>query len=411
MRVLLTGTTHFSDMQGGVQRVVLDEATELRELGWDVWVLATGKASQPEHELHEGIHLLRYAPGQVPSWHPSRRTAHQRAAKAVLSRNLPEVDAIHGQAPLSYLAAIDFCGDRAHRAYTVQSPVRDEMAIVWKKSGFARRLISPIGLEMLNKIERQCIQRSTTVTALSRFTVDCIAKIHGHGSAKSVHVTPGWCETSKFAPIDDRARAKASLGWRTDVPVLFTLRRLVPRMGLDRLLQACSLLDRRGIPFHLMIGGSGPLRAELESQSQSLGLAERVTFLGRIDDHILPKAYAACDAFVLPTAELECFGLIALEALAAGRPVLATPVGSIPEILNGFEPQWLAKSASSEDIAELLNAYLQGALPNHSPAKLHEQTHAEYGRQKRLPEFIHRNFGALVSASLSKSPGLLLQHQ
>jgi glycosyltransferase involved in cell wall biosynthesis len=48
-----------------------------------------------------------------------------------------------------------------------------------------------------------------------------------------------------------------------------------------------------------------------------------VTFLGRVEDRLLPLAYAACDAFVLPTRALECFGLIALEALSAGRPVLS----------------------------------------------------------------------------------------
>ena len=116
--------------------------------------------------------------------------------------------------------------------------------------------------------------------------------------------------------------------------------------------------------------------------------------MGRIDDDLLPMAYGACDAFVLPTAELECFGLIALEALAAGRPVLATPVGAIPEILSRFEPAWLATSANSADLASLLIGHLRGMTPQHSPQQLHEQASREFGRTKLMPRFVEAVFGA-----------------
>jgi glycosyltransferase involved in cell wall biosynthesis len=137
-----------------------------------------------------------------------------------------------------------------------------------------------------------------------------------------------------------------------------------------------------------MIGGSGSLRGKLEAQAESLGLGKSVTFLGRLEDRQLPLAYAACDAFVLPTAELECFGLIALEALSAGRPVLATPVGAIPEIIRKVEPLWLARSADPQDIADLLRQYLAGDLPEHAAEKLHNQIQSEYNSQDGMNEFL-----------------------
>jgi len=395
MRALIASLAHFCDSHGGVQRVVQDEAIELRDRGWEVWVIAAGKGPQSEHELSDGIHLLRYVPQQVSPWNPARRFVHQRAASAVLARHLPKIDAVHGHAPLSYLAAIDLYGRHVPRCYTLQSPVRMEMAIVWRNSGFFRRLVSPIALAALHDIEEECVRRSNVLTALSQFTIDCVAKVHSPQMARRFRVTPAWCETSKYIPIEDRARAKRELGWPTDIPVLFTLRRLVPRMGLDRLLIACSLLHRQGVPFHMMIGGAGPLRAALEEQARQLGLSLRVSFLGRIDDQLLPMAYGACDAFLLPTAELECFGLIALEALASGRPVLATPVGSIPEIMSRFESGWLSRSAGAEDFADLMRSYFSGTLPEHTSAELHERTHREYGRWKLLPAFVDSTFGAL----------------
>jgi glycosyltransferase involved in cell wall biosynthesis len=321
-------------------------------------------------------------------WNPARATSHQTAAATVLARHLPAVDAIHGHVPLTYRAALDFYGLRPHKCYTIHSPAKLEMALVWKKSGLARRIAAPAGLAMINRIERACLRESQAISALSQFTIDCIASIHGPAGAERVKLIPGWVETDRYVPVADRNAVKEQLGWPRDKPVLFTLRRLAPRMGLDRLLDACARLRGKCTRFHLVIGGSGPMRAQLEEQTRSFALDDSVTFLGRVEDEMLPLCYAACDAFVLPTTELECFGLIALEALAAGRPVLATPVGAIPEIVSRFEPMWLSRSAASRDIAELLDDYLGGRRPFHAPEELHEGVHRAFARSKLLPEFV-----------------------
>jgi glycosyltransferase involved in cell wall biosynthesis len=311
----------------------------------------------------------------------------------VLARHLPQVDTIHGHIQLAYLAALNFYGDTVHSCYTIHSPARMEMAIAWRNSSFLRRLTAPIGLQIINRMEEECLSRTRVVTALSQYTIDCISKIHGTELAKAVRLIPGWVDTSRFVPVEDRRRAKAQLRWPTDLPILFTLRRLVPRMGLDRLLIASHRLLGEGLRFHLMIGGSGSLQGRLEEQVRALGLSNSVTFLGRVEDQYLPLAYAACDAFVLPTAELECFGLIALEALSAGRPVLATPVGAIPEIIRQFEPSWLARSAEIEGIVDLLRQYLNDKLPQHAPVQLHDQIDRDYSREQVLEDFIRITIG------------------
>jgi glycosyltransferase involved in cell wall biosynthesis len=394
MKVLLVAVGHYHDLPGGATKIVLDEATELVSRGKEVWVLARGNPSLPEYELKDGIHLLRYVPAKAAPWNTRRGSVHQRAATAVLTRHLPQVDTIHGHIQLAYLAALDLYGDAVHSCYTIHSPAKMEMAIVWSNSSFLRRLAGPIGLVVINRMEEECLRRSRVVTALSQYTIDCIKKIHGNEFAKKVRLIPGWVDTSRFVPSEDRGRLKAQLGWPTDLPILFTLRRLVPRMGLDRLLDASQRLLGEGLKFHLMIGGSGSLRDALKRHTDKLGLSNSVTFMGRMEDRYLPLAYAACDAFVLPTAELECFGLIALEALSAGRPVLATPVGAIPEIIRQFEPSWLARSAEVEGIADLLRQYLTNKLPEHTPVQLHEQINRDYRREKVLDEFIEIAVGS-----------------
>ena len=155
--------------------------------------------------------------------------------------------------------------------------------------------------------------------------------------------------------------------------------------------RSCGDTGEKGIDFQIMVGGEGEQRASLEARARALGVSDNVVFIGYVEDQQLPLCYAACDAFVLPTAELECFGLIALEALAAGRPVLGTSVGAIPEILSQLNEDWLALSASAQDIAALLERFLRGKLESPKPEALHTFVADAYSKQRLV--------GTLVDAA------------
>jgi glycosyltransferase involved in cell wall biosynthesis len=286
---------------------------------------------------------------------------------------------------LSYQAACDLYGDQAKTFYTVHSPAAKEMEIEWPKKGIRGWLQHGIGLPWLNHIERSCLLRSQQVTALSEFTKGLLIRALGEPLARTVSIVPGWVDLNRFTIVADRKTAKLRLAWPTDRPVLFTLRRLVPRMGIDRLLWATRKLLGGGLDFQLMIGGTGPLRSKLEKLGHDLHLSSRVRFLGHVPDSHLPLMYAACDAFVLPSTALECFGLIAIEALACGRPVIASPLAAIPEILNRFEPRWMARSASKEAIAELLADFLLGKLPIHPAEELRSVVARHYDSHSAIP--------------------------
>ena len=100
--------------------------------------------------------------------------------------------------------------------------------------------------------------------------------------------------------------------------------------------------------------------------------------LGGLSQAQLAKAYAACDAFVIPTHALECFGLIAVEALASGVPVLSTNVGALPETIAPLESQWIMH-ADAAAIAHQLERFLRGELPRHTPQELRAYAHAHFG--------------------------------
>ena len=105
-------------------------------------------------------------------------------------------------------------------------------------------------------------------------------------------------------------------------------------MGIDNLIEAfhrSKILRQKGL---LLIGGKGLLEDRLKSMVENYDLHGSIRFLGHIPEIDLPQKYQAADFFVLPTRNLEGFGLVILEAMASGTPVLGTPVGAIPEVIG-----------------------------------------------------------------------------
>jgi glycosyltransferase involved in cell wall biosynthesis len=122
-------------------------------------------------------------------------------------------------------------------------------------------------------------------------------------------------------------------------------------MGLEALIRMMARL-RGVIPrLQLLVGGDGPLHSEIERQAKALGLEDCVRLLGFIPESALPDYYRAADLFVLPTAQLEGFGLVTVEALASGTPVFGTRIGATEEILGQLDPSLLSSGTDAESLA------------------------------------------------------------
>ncbi|MDE7024557.1 MAG: glycosyltransferase [Paramuribaculum sp.] len=106
--------------------------------------------------------------------------------------------------------------------------------------------------------------------------------------------------------------------------IVFFLGRLIGYKGVDQLVEAASKLPDN---YVVLIGGSGPLRDQLESQILTLGLGHKVHMLGRIPDESLPAYYTACHLFCLPSVmKTEAFGVVQIEAMSLGKPIVATRI-------------------------------------------------------------------------------------
>lgn len=395
MRIVITALHYHPDQPGGAQRLALEHASFLAELGHEVWLVSQDLGrTREEHTFRDKIHVLRYPSPKFGGFDFRRITAHQKQTRMLLRRYVGrEVDLVHGHSLLNYAGTLALYGSGTRRCYTVHSPTYLEILARDRQVPRLERLRLFATAWLTHRIECRCLENSHVITVLSNYTADLLRNLHGPVFEAKTRVIPGWVDSARFQIIQDYNKARSELGWPLEIPVLFTLRRLVPRMGLDRFLCALKQVELTGRRFHAIIGGDGPLRADLEMRAAKLGLVDKVRFIGLVRDVDLPKMYAAADAFVLPTRELECFGLIALEALACGRPVLATPVGAIPEVINNFDPRWLARDESSEAIAEILIDFLNGKIPGRTPESLRQTVMGRYSGEKVLAQLFAASLG------------------
>jgi glycosyltransferase involved in cell wall biosynthesis len=155
-----------------------------------------------------------------------------------------------------------------------------------------------------------------------------------HGTRARWRVIPSGVDVDRFADTPAVAEAKQALGLDPRRPVVGTVGRLEARKGHARFLDAARVLlaSANGLRPQLLIVGDGPLRASLAQQADALGVADSVHFTGALADVRVPLA--AMDVFVLPS-DAEGMSNALLEAMAAGRPVVATAVGGTVEVLEG----------------------------------------------------------------------------
>jgi glycosyltransferase involved in cell wall biosynthesis len=226
---------------------------------------------------------------------------------------------------------------------------------------------NPLLSAVKKRIESAVYRRATRVIVLSHAFADLLRRDYGISDDR-IRIVPGAADISRFAIDCTRMQARERLRWPQNKRILITVRRLVSRMGLERLIEAMAIVVAHDPDTILYIAGKGRLRTALEERVSALKLDQHVSFLGFVPDDELPLVYRAADLNVVPTRALEGFGLVAVEALAAGTPSMVTPVGGLPEVISALSQELVFASASVEDIARGLSAVLSGsiALPDAS---------------------------------------------
>jgi glycosyltransferase involved in cell wall biosynthesis len=221
---------------------------------------------------------------------------------------------------------------------------------------------SRLSVALKQQLEQWVYNRCDRFITLSQAFADILHQDYNIPYHK-IHIIPGGINTETFSITHSRQQAREKMGFPSDRPILFTPRRLVQRVGIDKLLDALSIVQQQCPEVWLAIAGKGHQRQSLEQQAETLGLSQNVKFLGYVPDEQLPLCYQAADLTIVPSQALEGFGLILLESLACGTPVLSTPVGGMPEVLRPLDPNLVTASPSADSIATRILDFLQARLP------------------------------------------------
>ncbi|MFH1855699.1 MAG: glycosyltransferase family 4 protein [Candidatus Omnitrophota bacterium] len=193
---------------------------------------------------------------------------------------------------------------------------------------------------------------------LSNFSRQCLINAYRQSSDKII-VIPGGVDINKFVPAINKNTLRDNLALPKDKIILLTARRLAARMGLENLIYAIKKVSKSNRNIFLVIIGDGFLRAKLKEIIKQENLERYIVLQGPVNMEKIPVYYQASDVFIMPTEHDEWFGLVTIEALSCGVPVLGTPIGGIAEILTNIDKNLLFSGTSSSDMAAGIFKFLE----------------------------------------------------
>ena len=144
--------------------------------------------------------------------------------------------------------------------------------------------------------------------------------------------------------------------------IFVSVRRLTNRMGQKDLIDAFNIVLKQSPNCYLYLIGNGLNKIDYEQQIEKLGISGRVKILSEVSDNQLPLWYAAADVSIVPSNSLEGFGLVVLESLACGTPVIATKCAGLEELVAEWNSQFLVDIGSSNKLAAKMFDFLNGNL-------------------------------------------------
>ncbi|MGH9276704.1 MAG: glycosyltransferase family 4 protein, partial [Acidimicrobiales bacterium] len=276
---LMLGGDWHHDRPGGLNRYVADLAAALRRDGIRTRATVVGPAANAP--------VGTVAASSARQFLPVRLWSYARAA----GRLAGEVDLVDAHFAL-YAGAPTVAGRLRRLPLVVhfQGP--------WADEDFAAGTLRRARVRAKRLTELAVYRRAAAFVTLSAAFKRILVERYGV-APWDVHVIPPGVDLGTFRPGDpESARRRVGVDGRG--PVVVTVRRLVPRMGLDVLLDAWATIDP-GLGARLLIVGEGPERSPLHAKAEAMGLSSSVRFLGRVDEDLLVACYQAADVSVVPS--------------------------------------------------------------------------------------------------------------
>jgi glycosyltransferase involved in cell wall biosynthesis len=328
LRVLQIGK-YFPPHRGGIESHLRDLCSELRKFV-DLKVLVANDGFRRDRATVEGVDVIRLARAMTLF-----STPICPAMISSIRRDRADIVHLHLPNPAAAIACL------------LARPA-GALVITWHSDVVRQRRL----VRLYQPLERLLLRDCAAIVATSRAYISSSPVLRQH--AGRCHVIPHGISTGQFD--DDRVDRSlvSELRRRFGPRIILSVGRLVHYKGIKFLVRAMATVDAK-----LLVVGEGPLRRALEEEAARNGVSDRVIFLGEIDGN-LASYYHACDVFALPSCDRsEAFGIVQLEAMACGKPVVNTQIDSgvpfaSPDGITGITVQ----PGSPDAIAAALNRLL-----------------------------------------------------
>jgi len=333
---------------GGIARHCYGLTRALVKLGHEVHLVTLEFPGAPDFEDVEGVKVYRV---KIELGHPNFITwtfifNHFLEKKVASLSNQVDFDVVHihdwlttstGIAAKNYLNKPMVC--------TVHST----------EVGRVQQLRSPDSY-MIDGLEWWMMYEAKSVIMCSNSMTREISD-HFHLPSEKVSVIPNAIDTSEYKRNVNKEAVKSRYGIGPYEKLVLFIGRLVPQKGVEHLVRAVPLIVKQHGEARFLIAGDGWSRGHLEGMAASTGHGDKIHFLGFIPDSERVELLMSADVLVIPSI-YEPFGIVALEGMAAGVPVVASNIGGLSEIVEHDRTGMLAYAGNPESIAWCVNKAL-----------------------------------------------------
>jgi glycosyltransferase involved in cell wall biosynthesis len=327
---------------GGIEKVAYEQSKRLIESGYEFNVLTSKVKGQNDHST-KGMRIFPYQSIKLTERFGVPYPILRIEAYKKFDQTIKKCDLVH-----------------AHGHVYMSSCLAGIIATKYKKPFIVTQHNTFIDYKsILNIIEhlndftigKSVLQRADKILTVSKETMKYVLKLGADKSKTSVMYNG--VDTNIFYS-GNKNDSRKILDLPKKPKIIFSLRRLVYKNGLDTLIESAALVAKNKPDILFVIAGKGPSRKLIEESIKELGIEDNIKLTGFVPDKLLPIYYNAADCFVLPSASGEGLPLVLLEAMACGLPVIATTVGGSPEIINHQQNGFLIPPRNPKAMAKAI---------------------------------------------------------
>lgn len=389
---------------GGMNVYVRELTRQLGRLGVHVDVFTRSQDEHVPHVLHDlgyGNRVVHVPAGpETPL--PKQELANHipefvEGVKAFACEKGIKYDLIHSHYWMSGLAAASLSDLWAGAPILHMFHTLGEM-----KNRVARTEAEREGEYRING-ERQVLRRANRIVVATLAELTQLRFLYKADASKLVVIPPG-VDVSHFYPIPSD-EAKMYVGLKPEDRMVLFVGRIEPLKGVDTLIQAmcCLQLKDKRRPVHLAIIGGDPSAsreqmtaemARLQKLCDELAMGQTVVFLGMRDQDKLPYYYSAAEVLVMPS-HYESFGMVALEAMACGTPVIASEVGGLAYLVRDGETGFTIPDQEPEKLCEKISWLLNDPELHESMSRRAVEYAQDYAWEKIVKQIVETYQGLI----------------